>query len=147
MRATVAKRVQAFVADALVVFFGSLLLQLILGGLSGLTNPIFAVLGLSLSPGIYLINAVAVLAYFVALRGLTEDQTLGARSAHLRMVAPGKGSLDPALAARRLVVALVGALLIGFGYWSALLDPERRTLADRVCGTTSVPVTSEEHGL
>jgi hypothetical protein len=147
MRATVAKRVQAFVADALVVFFGSLLLQLILGGLSGLTNPIFAVLGLSLSPGIYLINVVAVLAYFVALRGLTEDQTLGARSAHLRMVAPGKGSLDPALAARRLVVALVGALLIGFGYWSALLDPERRTLADRVCGTTSVPVTSEEHGL
>jgi uncharacterized RDD family membrane protein YckC len=112
MRATLRKRIQGFVADALVVVFGSLLLELVLGGLSGLTNPIFAVLDLGLSPVIYLVNVVAVLAYFIGLRGYTWDQTLGARSAHLRIVRPGGRGLDAALAARRLGVALVGLVLL-----------------------------------
>jgi len=146
MRATVARRVQGFIADGLVVFFGSIILQLILGGLSGLTNPIFSVLDFGLSPGIYLVNVVAIVAYFIGLRAFTEEQTLGARSAHLRIVRPGGERLDTEAAARRFLVALVGLALVGFGYWSALADPERRTLADRVCGTMSVPVSREQPG-
>ena len=133
--APVGRRIEAFVFDAVVVFFGSLVLQLLLGGMSGLENPIFAVGRFEMGTVVYLINLVLIVAYFVVMRTRLSGQTLGARAAHVRVVASGGGQLDPATALVRLLVALVSMLVIFLGYLPALFDPQRRTLQDRVART------------
>ena len=133
--APVGRRIEAFVFDAVVVFFGSLVLQLLLGGMSGLENPIFSVVRFEMGTVVYLINLVLIVAYFVVMRTRLSGQTLGARAAHVRVVASGGGQLDPATALVRLLVALVSMLVIFLGYLPALFDPQRRTLQDRVART------------
>ncbi|WP_276942595.1 RDD family protein [Ferrimicrobium acidiphilum] len=136
--APVGRRIEAFVFDAVVVFFGSLVLQLLLGGMSGLENPIFSVVRFEMGTVVYLINLVLIVAYFVVMRTRLSGQTLGARAAHVRVVASGGGQLDPATALVRLLVALVSMLVIFLGYLPALFDPQRRTLQDRVARTLVV---------
>ena len=136
--APVGRRIEAFVFDAVVVFFGSLVLQLLLGGMSGLENPIFSVVRFEMGTVVYLINLVLIVAYFVVMRTRLSGQTLGARAAHVRVVASGGGQLDPATALIRLLVALVSMLVIFLGYLPALFDPQRRTLQDRVARTLVV---------
>ena len=136
--APVGRRIEAFVFDAVVVFFGSLVLQLLLGGMSGLENPIFSVVRFEMGTVVYLINLVLIVAYFVVMRTRLSGQTLGARAAHVRVVAAGGGQLDPATALIRLIVALVSMLVIFLGYLPALFDPQRRTLQDRVARTLVV---------
>ena len=136
--APVGRRIEAFVFDAVVVFFGSLVLQLLLGGMSGLENPIFSVVRFEMGTVVYLINLVLIVAYFVVMRTRLSGQTLGARAAHVRVVASGGGRLDPATALVRLLVALVSMLVIFLGYLPALFDPQRRTLQDRVARTLVV---------
>ena len=136
--APVGRRIEAFVFDAVVVFFGSLVLQLLLGGMSGLENPIFSVVRFEMGTVVYLINLVLIVAYFVVMRTRLSGQTLGARAAHVRVVAAGGGQLDPATALIRLLVALVSMLVIFLGYLPALFDPQRRTLQDRVARTLVV---------
>jgi uncharacterized RDD family membrane protein YckC len=133
--APVGRRIEAFVFDAVVVFFGSLVLQLLLGGMSGLENPIFSVVRFEMGTVVYLINLVLIVAYFVVMRTRLSGQTLGARAAHVRVVASGGGQLDPATALVRLLVALVSMLVIFLGYLPALFDPQKRTLQDRVART------------
>ena len=117
--APVGRRIEAFVFDAIVVFFGSLVLQLLLGGMSGLENPIFSVVRFEMGTVVYLINLVLIVAYFVVMRTRLSGQTLGARAAHVRVVAAGGGQLDPATALIRLLVALVSMLVIFLGYLPA----------------------------
>ena len=136
--APVGRRIEAFVFDAVVVFFGSLVLQLLLGGMSGLENPIFSVVRFEMGTVVYLINLVLIVAYFVVMRTRLSGQTLGARAAHVRVVASGGGQLDPATALVRLLVALVSMLVIFLGYLPALFDPQRRTLQDRIARTLVV---------
>ena len=136
--APVGRRIEAFVFDAVVVFFGSLVLQLLLGGMSGLENPIFSVVRFEMGTVVYLINLVLIVAYFVVMRTRLSGQTLGARAAHVRVVASGGGQLDPATALVRLLVALVSMLVIFLGYLPALFDPQKRTLQDRIARTLVV---------
>lgn len=136
--APVGRRIEAFVFDAVVVFFGSLVLQLLLGGMSGLENPIFSVVRFEMGTVVYLINLVLIVAYFVVMRTRLSGQTLGARAAHVRVVAAGGGQLDPVTALVRLLVALVSMLVIFLGYLPALFDPQRRTLQDRIARTLVV---------
>jgi uncharacterized RDD family membrane protein YckC len=136
--ATIGRRIEAFVFDAIVVFFGSLILQLLLGGMGGLENPIFSVVRLQMGVVVYTINIILIVAYFVALRALLGGQTLGARAAHVRVVAVEGYELDPVNAFIRLVVAFVSLVVIFLGYLPALFDPERRTLQDRIAHTIVV---------
>ena len=106
--------------------------------MSGLENPIFSVVRFEMGTVVYLINLVLIVAYFVVMRTRLSGQTLGARAAHVRVVASGGGQLDPATALIRLLVALVSMLVIFLGYLPALFDPQRRTLQDRIARTLVV---------
>ncbi len=136
--ASVGRRIEAFVFDALVVFFGSLILQLLLGGMGGLENPIFSVVRFEMGTVVYVVNLVLMVSYFVLMRTRLSGQTLGARAAHIRVVAVGGHQLDPGTVLVRLVVAFVSMLVIFLGYLPALFDPQRRTLQDRVAHTLVV---------
>ncbi len=137
-RAPIRSRIFAWFMDALVVFFGSVVFELVLGGLSGMANPIFSVAGLSMGAGIYLLNAVAVAAYFVVLRGPRLGPTLGCSAAHIRVVS--ESGVQPAYqqSVLRFLVSIVSTMVIFLGYAMALVDPQGRTLHDRIAKTIVV---------
>ncbi|WP_298211168.1 RDD family protein [Ferrimicrobium sp.] len=136
--ATIGRRIEAFLFDALVVFFGSLILELLLGGMGGLENPIFSVVRLEMGPFVYTVNIILVIGYFVVMRVMANGQTLGARAAHVRVVAVEGHELGGVTAFIRLLVAFVSMIVIFLGYLPALFDPERRTLQDRIAHTIVV---------
>jgi len=136
--ASIGRRVEAFIFDALIVFFGSLIVELLLGGMGGLENPIFSVVRFEMGPIIYTINIVLVVGYFVVMRIMVNGQTLGARAAHVRVVSADGNELETGIVLIRLVIAFVSMAVIFLGYLPALFDPERRTLQDRVARTIVV---------
>ncbi len=136
--ATIGRRIEAFVFDALVVFFGSLVLQLLLGGMAGLENPIFSVVRFEMGAVVYVVNVVLIVCYFVLMRAYLGGQTLGARAAHVRVVAVEGYRLDPVVALIRLAAAVVSTAILFLGYLLALFDSERRTLQDRIAHTVVV---------
>lgn len=136
--ASIGRRVEAFIFDALIVFFGSLIVELLLGGMGGLENPIFSVVRLEMGPIIYTINIVLIVGYFVVMRIMVNGQTLGARAAHVRVVSADGNELETGIVFIRLVIAFVSMAVIFLGYLPALFDPERRTLQDRVARTVVV---------
>ena len=136
--ASVGRRIEAFVFDALVVFFGSLVLQLLLGGMGGLENPIFSVVRFEMGTVVYIVNLVLIVAYFVLMRTRLNGQTLGARAAHVCVVAADGRQLEPGTVLVRLLVAFISMVVIFLGYLPALFDPQRRTLQDRVAHTLVV---------
>ncbi|MGC9155081.1 MAG: RDD family protein [Ferrimicrobium sp.] len=136
--ASIGRRVEAFIFDALVVFFGSLILELLLGGMGGLENPIFSVVRFEMGPIVYTINIALIVGYFVLMRVMVNGQTLGARAAHVRVVPMEGTELEPVTVLIRLVVAFISMVVIFLGYLPALFDPERRTLQDRIAHTIVV---------
>jgi len=76
------------------------------------------------------------LVYFGAFTAAC-GQTMGKMAARIRVVADD-APLDPARAVRRTLVGAVSLLAFGAGFIPALLDPDRRTLHDRVARTRVV---------
>ena len=138
VQASIRSRVFAWFMDLLVVFFGSVVLELVLGGMSGLANPIFSVVNLSMGLGIYVVNAAVVVAYFVVLRGPRFGPTLGCSAAHIRVVSESGAQPSYRQAAVRFLVSAISAAVLFLGYAAALADPRRRTLHDRAAGTVVV---------
>jgi uncharacterized RDD family membrane protein YckC len=79
-------------------------------------------------------------AYFSAFTAAC-GQTIGKMAARIRVVA-NDGTLDPARAVRRTLMAAVSLLAFGSGFIPALLDPDRRALHDRVARTRVVELPS-----
>jgi uncharacterized RDD family membrane protein YckC len=131
------RRLWGLVVDLVVIFLGSVILELVLGGLGGLTNPIFQVDRFQLPAADYVINAVAIVAYFILMVGLRQ-QTLGQAAAHLRVEAADGGPVGLRRATTRFVVSLLSLVLLLTGYLVAFLDPNRQTLHDRIAGTRVV---------
>jgi len=58
----------------------------------------------------------------------------------IRLVNPDGTRLTLGQAALRFVIALLGLLLAGFGFWWALFDRDRQFLHDRIVGTRLIRV-------
>ena len=67
-----------------------------------------------------------------------RGQTLPMRTWHVRLVTRDGAAVSFAQAAGRFVFATVGLLLLGLGFFWALVDPERQFLHDRLAGTRLV---------
>jgi uncharacterized RDD family membrane protein YckC len=78
-------------------------------------------------------------AYFSAF-WLRSGQTLAMKTWRIRLVNPDGAPLTLKQAALRFVLALVGLLLAGAGFWWALIDRDRQFLHDRIVGTRLVRV-------
>jgi uncharacterized RDD family membrane protein YckC len=78
-------------------------------------------------------------AYFSAF-WLRSGQTLAMKTWRIRLVNPDGAPLTLKQAALRFVLALLGLLLAGAGFWWALFDRDRQFLHDRVVGTRLVRV-------
>ena len=78
------------------------------------------------------------LSYFGAFTAAC-GQTIGKMAMRIRVVADD-APLDPGRAARRTLVSVVSVLAVGAGFIPALVDPDRRTLHDRVAGTRVVTI-------
>ena len=78
-----------------------------------------------------------LLAYF-GYSWRVGGQTIGMRAWKLSLIRADGRRLDWQLSARRLCAALLGSAAAGVHFWWCLLDPERQSLADRLCGTRMV---------
>jgi len=78
-------------------------------------------------------------AYFSAF-WLRSGQTLAMKTWRIRLVNPDGTRLTLGQAALRFVIALLGLLLAGFGFWWALFDRDRQFLHDRIVGTRLIRV-------
>jgi uncharacterized RDD family membrane protein YckC len=78
-------------------------------------------------------------AYFSAF-WLRSGQTLAMKTWRIRLVDQAGGTISFRQAALRFALALIGLLLVGVGYWWALVDRDRQFLHDRIAGTRLVRV-------
>lgn len=73
-------------------------------------------------------------AYFSAF-WLRSGQTLAMKTWRIRLVNPDGAPVTLKQAALRFVLALLGLLLAGAGFWWALFDRDRQFFHDRIVGT------------
>jgi uncharacterized RDD family membrane protein YckC len=78
-------------------------------------------------------------AYFSAF-WLRSGQTLAMKTWRIRLVDQAGGTISLRQAALRFLLALLGLLLAGAGFWWALFDRDRQFLHDRIAGTRLVRV-------
>jgi uncharacterized RDD family membrane protein YckC len=78
-------------------------------------------------------------AYFSAF-WLRSGQTLAMKTWRIRLVDQAGGTISLRQAALRFVLALIGLLLAGAGFWWALVDRDRQFFHDRLAGTRLVRV-------
>ena len=78
-------------------------------------------------------------AYFSAF-WLRSGQTLAMKTWRIRLVDLAGGTISLRQAALRFVLALVGLMLAGAGFWWALFDRDRQFLHDRLARTRLVRV-------
>ncbi len=83
--------------------------------------------------------AGVLFAYFSAF-WLRSGQTLAMKTWRIRLVDQAGGTISLRQAALRFVLALIGLLLAGAGFWWALVDRDRQFLHDRIAGTRLVRV-------
>jgi uncharacterized RDD family membrane protein YckC len=78
-------------------------------------------------------------AYFSAF-WLRSGQTLAMKTWRIRLVNPNGAPVTLKQAALRFILALLGLLLAGAGFWWALFDRDRQFFHDRIVGTRLVRV-------
>ena len=78
-------------------------------------------------------------AYFSAF-WLRSGQTLAMKTWRIRLVQQNGGSLSFKQAVLRFVLALLGLLLVGIGFWWAFIDRDKQFLHDRLVGTRLIRV-------
>jgi roadblock/LC7 domain-containing protein len=82
---------------------------------------------------------LVLFAYFSAF-WLRSGQTLAMKTWRIRLVARDGGPISPGQAAGRFLLALLGLMLGGAGFFWALVDRDRQFLHDRLMGTRLVRV-------
>lgn len=78
-------------------------------------------------------------AYFSAF-WLRSGQTLAMKTWRIRLVQQNGGTLTFRQAMLRFVLALLGLLLAGIGFWWAFFDRDKQFLHDRIVGTRLIRV-------
>ncbi|MHB8190501.1 MAG: RDD family protein [Ferrimicrobium sp.] len=130
--ASLSRRFGALMVDTLVVFFGSVVLELIVGGFVGMSTPSTSVIGLSMGSGVYIINMIAIAGYYTYLLGSKGGQTLGAIALRVRVVGLDGSPLGYRQSAIRFAVSIVSTGVVFLGYIIAIATPSHRTLHDLV---------------
>ncbi len=131
-------RVWAGALDFLVVFFGSIGLELIVGGFEGLAYPSFDVFELKMSVAVYVLNVIVIAAYFIVLWGLPTGQTAGAYAMRLKVVGDKGEPLKFSRAAGRFGLAVVSGVILFMGFIMAFVRPDQMTLHDLIAHTVVV---------
>jgi uncharacterized RDD family membrane protein YckC len=131
------RRIAAGVTDHVILFGIDLIVLYSTLRMAGLTMGEW-----SLLPPVPMIGFLLLLklAYFGAFTAAC-CQTIGKMAAHIRVVADDV-PLDPARAIRRTIVSSVSLLTLGAGFIPAILDPDHRTLHDRMARTRVVELPS-----
>ena len=95
---------------------------------------------LSLPPlrALYQLYLASVAGIYFTWQWTRGGQTLPMRTWHLRVVASGGAPITLRQAVLRYVIALIGLLCLGAGFFWALFDRQRAFLHDRVAGTCIV---------
>jgi uncharacterized RDD family membrane protein YckC len=101
---------------------------------------VISLAGSALPPGHPLLRGLlfAIGCLFFAGFWTHGGQTLGMKSWRIRLVTDDGRPLRWGTALLRCLVALLSWACLGAGFWSALLDRERRTWHDRLSGTRLV---------
>ena len=89
---------------------------------------------------LYLVGVL--FAYFSAF-WMRSGQTLAMKTWRIRLVTADGSRLTLKRAALRFVLALLGLLLAGAGFWWALFDRDRQFFHDRIAGTRLIRVPRE----
>jgi len=137
-QAQLSRRVKAGVLDFLVVLFGSIVLQLIVGGFEGLAYPSFDVFEFKMGAAVYVLNVIVIAAYFIVLWGLPSGQTAGAYAMRLKVVGDKGEPLTFSRAAQRFGMAVVSLVIVFMGFLMAFARPDQMTLYDLVAHTVVV---------
>jgi len=83
--------------------------------------------------------AGVLFAYFSAF-WMRSGQTLAMKTWRIRLVNPNGKPVSLKQAALRFILALLGLLLAGAGFWWALFDRDRQFFHDRIVGTRLIRV-------
>jgi len=89
---------------------------------------------------VYQLYLVSVAGIYFIWQWMRGGQTLAMRTWHLRLVSSDDGAITLRRAVLRYVIALIGLVLLGAGFFWALFNPDRMFLHDRVAGTRIVRV-------
>jgi uncharacterized RDD family membrane protein YckC len=78
---------------------------------------------------------VCILAMYFVYCWTRGGQTLAMKTWRIRLAQADGTPIGPRQAAARFLLALWGVLLLGIGFWWALIDRDRQFLHDRISGT------------
>jgi len=96
---------------------------------------IAAMMGAAANSRFLLTHLFLLLLLYFAWQWTHGGQTLAMKTWRIRLVNASSGPLRPAQAMLRYAAAWPGTLLLGAGFFWALLDPDRQYLHDRIAGT------------
>ena len=122
------RRVAAAFYDALVIAGLWMLVGLVVIGLSG---------GEAVPSGTFWFQIIlfTLTAAFFAMFWSRGGQTLGMRAWRLQLTTEEGASVTRSVAVMRFLCACVSAAALGAGFFWALIDRDRLTWHDRICGT------------
>ena len=129
-----------FLARIAAMVYESLLVVAVVFVASFLIIPVVGELKAPWQRHLFQIYILGVLFAYFAAFWLRSGQTLAMKTWRIRLVTLDGGRLSLKQAALRFVLALLGLLLAGAGFWWALFDRDRQFLHDRIVGTRLIRV-------
>jgi uncharacterized RDD family membrane protein YckC len=129
-----------FLARIAAMIYESLLVTAVIFVASFIIIPVVGEMHAPWQRHLYQVYILGVLfAYFSAF-WLRSGQTLAMKTWRIRLVTVDGSRLTLKQAALRFVLALLGLLLAGAGFWWALFDRDRQFFHDRIAGTRLIRV-------
>ncbi len=130
----------SFLARIAAMIYESLLVTAVVFVASFIIIPVIGEMHAPWQRHLYQVYILVVLfAYFSAF-WLRSGQTLAMKTWRIRLVNQTGAPLTLKQAALRFVLALLGLLLAGMGFWWALFDRDRQFFHDRIVGTRLIRV-------
>ena len=130
----------SFLARIAAMIYESLLVTAVVFVASFIIIPVIGEMHAPWQRHLYQVYILVVLfAYFSAF-WLRSGQTLAMKTWRIRLVNQTGAPLTLKQAALRFVLALLGLLLAGMGFWWALFDRDQQFLHDRIAGTRLIHV-------
>ncbi len=129
-----------FLVRVAAMIYESLLVVAVVFVASFLIIPVVGELKAPWQRHLFQIYILGVLFAYFAAFWLRSGQTLAMKTWRIRLVTLDGGMLTLKQAAFRFVLALLGLLLAGAGFWWALFDRDRQFLHDRIVGTRLIRV-------
>lgn len=129
-----------FLARIAAMIYESLLVTAVIFVASFIVIPVVGEMHAPWQRHLYQVYILGVLfAYFSAF-WMRSGQTLAMKTWRIRLVTVDGSRLTLKQAALRFILALLGLLLAGAGFWWALFDRDRQFFHDRIAGTRLIRV-------